>query len=100
MSEQRYHYGRPVDGSDNRGIIIEEGMRVAFNLSGELAMGRVQRISEGTRYGKPHTNYFVELEHDAVGKSAGEVSKINNSRNLLAIREERIKGLTPAKDRV
>lgn len=83
--EQHYSYGREVDGCDNLGNKIEIGKIVAFNLSGEIAKGEVHLISQGKRYGKPHTRYSVKLLHDAVGKRRGDLSTINNSRNMLVL---------------
>lgn len=85
-----WHYGREDDGCDNRGHFLVVGDTVAYNLSGEVAVGELVNITEGTKYGKPHTYYHVKLTHGHgyyARQEPARISKINSSKNLLAIHE-------------
>lgn len=82
----------PTELVDNRGERLTVGDDVAFNLSGQIAKGRIVKMPE--RFGFTQWGYYrgspihVRLLHDAVGMRAGHVSKITNPRNLLVIHED------------
>jgi hypothetical protein len=75
---------------DNRGALLEPGVTVAYNLSGEVAVGRLLdvRLTGKTGFrGAPLAVFRVELAHAAAGQAAGHVSKVKDHHNLLVIRE-------------
>ena len=79
--------------TDNRGTLLEVGLPVAYNLSGQIAKGLIQSVQPGKQYWqKPNkwdkqglATVKVELLHDAAGYKAGHVSKVQNQRNLLVL---------------
>lgn len=78
---------------DNRGTGLEVGQEVAYNLSGEIAKGRIKSIKPGKQYWQKPDKWKpfglptveVELLHNAAGHPAGKISKVNNSKNLLVL---------------
>lgn len=81
--------------ADNRNTELEVGQTVAYNLSGQIAKGRIIGLKlGGNYYQKPnhwnpdgHPTVEIELLHDAAGKQAGWVSKVQNEKNVLVIVE-------------
>lgn len=72
--------------TDNRSTPVQEGQRVAFNLSGQVALGEVLAVVPGTRYGRPVHTIHVELLHEAAGMFTGHISKIRDPLNLLVLK--------------
>lgn len=70
--------------SDYHGTPIEVGSKVAYNYSGQVRMGRVTRIFQGSRHGWPATHFKVR-PIDAPPNLSD--STITNPYNLLVIPE-------------
>jgi hypothetical protein len=68
---------------DNRNTEIAVGQEVAYNMSGEVVKGVIHSISPGGFRVKPTIK--ITLSHPAVGKSAGHLSTVRSSRNLLVL---------------
>jgi len=62
---------------DARGNPIEEGCRVAYNISGDIALGEV--LSVGPR------GFKVRLGHFCAGKPAGHISKVRRATSILVL---------------
>lgn len=77
---------KPGPFLDNRGAVIEMGQRVAYNLSGQVALGQVRSVGVSHRYSRVGPLIKVELLHDAAGQHAGHISKVTNEKNLLVLR--------------
>jgi hypothetical protein len=81
--------------TDNRGTVLEVGQEVAYNMSGEVAKGRIKSIKLGSKHWQKPDRWHpdgipvieVELVHPTAGKQPGWVSKVQNNRNLLVIFE-------------
>lgn len=75
--------------TDTRNTPIRPGLNVAYNISGEVAAGRVLSIAakpNPRQWGRPWLYTFkVELQHSAAGKGRGHVSKVTNAHNLLVL---------------
>lgn len=65
--------------SDTRGTQIEVGQRVAYNISGDIALGEVAAV-------KP-SHYEVLLLHKAAGLPAGHISKVRRATSMLVLRD-------------
>jgi hypothetical protein len=81
-----------MDLRDNRNVPITPGCTVAYNLSGELAAGRVESVTPSKRYGKtedyrgePYVTIKVRLSHRAAGFHPGHLSKVTNPHNVLVL---------------
>jgi len=71
---------------DARGTEIEPGVLVAYNLSGQVAIGRVKRASEGPRWDT------IEIIPDQDWKKySGTTSKIRSRFNLVVIDVDLVK---------
>jgi hypothetical protein len=70
---------------DNRDTVITVGAPVAFNLSGQVALGHV--VSTGTRGTGP---FRVRLAHKAAGHPAGHISRVRRSYSLLVLKQEQV----------
>lgn len=68
---------------DARQTLLKEGRLVAYNLSGNVAMGTLVHVPEDTRPYKRKIK--VQLLHNAAGLHAGHVSTVNDERNLIVI---------------
>ena len=65
---------------DSRGQEIDIGTRVAFNYSGSIAIGTVEKVLPGT--------YHIRRETHLSGYGGhNPISKVRNIRNLIAINE-------------
>lgn len=77
---------------DARGTQIIEGARVAYNLSGDVAVGVVVRMP-GKQGQHPRWGHYVggpitiELTHNAAGMSKGHLSKVKNPRSVLVLKD-------------
>lgn len=69
---------------DARGTEFEPGAIVAYNLSGDVALGRILEITSTGRL-------RIELLHDAAGLYAGHLSEVRRLRSALVL----LKGDTP-----
>lgn len=82
--------------TDNRGTPLKVGDRVAYNISGEVAVGKILRLVQGkyeaSGYGwmrcvkKPLIE--VQLEHRAAGQPAGHISKVRHETNVIVLKED------------
>lgn len=70
---------------DTRNTPITSGCTVAYNISGQVALGQVKRIVSTTRYGRPRWEFEVVLQHRAAGCAAGHFSRVTNPCNLLVL---------------
>lgn len=61
---------------DNRGMRLEVGQLVAFNISGQVARGEITKLS---------TTIKIRLEHNAAGMPPGHISTLKNSRSVLVL---------------
>ena len=76
---------------DNRGTELAVGQLVAYNLSGQIAKGRIlscgrerrERAGGGWTYNKDTIK--VELLHRAAGMWPGHVSTVRSSVNVLVL---------------
>lgn len=69
---------------DSRGTPIEEGRKVAFNLSGQVALGTIMLAGEGG--GSPYRrNIRVKLDHACAGHPAGHISRVRNQASVLVL---------------
>ena len=71
---------------DNQGREIVPGLEVAFNISGQLARGRVVEIKPSGSYYKK-ANIKIHLLHKAAGKREGHISTVTNPLNVLVLEE-------------
>ena len=70
---------------DNRGTEIQTGQIVAYNISGQVALGRISEVTRSYRYSSPGWTIRVELLHAAAGKHSGHYSTVRNPLNLLVL---------------
>lgn len=70
---------------DNRGTPLQIGCHVAYNLSGQIAKGKITDIKTVFRYGKPRPEIKVSLLHRAAGHPPGITSTITSPKNLLIL---------------
>ena len=74
---------------DHRGNLIEPGLTVAYNLSGQIAMGVVESAKpaekDGWRYIR-RASIKVKATHPAV--MAGKISNVRDPKNVMVIYEE------------
>ena len=75
-----------VDPKDHRGKIIKVGDTVAYNFSGEIAIGKVIRIVRGVpnKWGRAYKE-LIEIRMDA--PKSGHISKVRSSKNVMVIDE-------------
>jgi hypothetical protein len=71
--------------NDNRGTELLIGRKVAYNLSGEIAIGTLINITPTERYGRKGYIYHVRCE---TGYLKGNVSKVTSHKNLMVIYEQ------------
>jgi hypothetical protein len=71
----------PYPYKDNRGTVVKIGHRVAFNISGDVAVGDVVGISRGGVIS-------IMLLHQADGKNTGHISKVKKPQSLIVLRRE------------
>ena len=71
---------------DNRGTPITSGQTVAYNLSGEVALGDIIAVGESYRSWGIEPLIKVRLAHSAGGHPAGHVSKVRNAKNVLVLK--------------
>lgn len=70
---------RKIIRRDNRGTALEPGQRVAYNFSGNIAMGTIKRI---TPSGVIHIDREWPVNHN------GAVSQVKDSRGVMVVHEE------------
>jgi hypothetical protein len=63
---------------DKRGSLIEIGSKVAFNLSGDVAIGEIVKCDT-----RP---FHIMLSHRAAGMPAGHISRVRNVGSLIVLR--------------
>jgi hypothetical protein len=63
---------------DVRGADLVPGARVAYNISGDVALGTIIDAKPG--------HFKIELLHDAAGMPALHVSRVRNARSILVLR--------------
>lgn len=73
---------------DNRDTEIHEGDTVAFNISGQVAVGEIVALTKASRYGRPITKIEVRLDHKAAGHPAGHISTVTNPRNVIVLKDK------------
>ena len=65
--------------TDYYGNSLGVGTKVAFNYQGQVRKGTIERIVEGTKYGRPNVSFKVRHWLDS------EVSTVSNKANLIVI---------------
>jgi hypothetical protein len=70
---------------DNRGTKIEVGQTCCFNYMGQIALGKIQKITKGTRHRRPFYIFHVLREHPR--SWSYQISKVTNPKNLMVIFE-------------
>jgi hypothetical protein len=74
----------PKITEDSRGTKIEEGERVAFNCSGDVVIGKIQKIIKNKW--KKTRDTWVSLEFEIeIEREDGHVSKIKNPNSFVII---------------
>lgn len=70
---------------DNRGTELEVGQEVVYNLSGQVAKGKIVSVGDDlSRYGH-RSRIKIELLHKAAGMAPGHISTVTNPLNVLAL---------------
>jgi hypothetical protein len=78
--------------TDSRGVKLEEGLRVAYNLSGSIALGVIKKIHKnkwkqdsGTKNSRTgEMPWRLEFELHVLGED-NKISKIKNPNSFLII---------------
>ena len=65
---------------DWRGAEIREGCKVAYNMSGDIVLGRVEKILPSA--------ILVMLLIPACGKQPGHISRVRRPRSMLVVSED------------
>lgn len=66
--------------TDVRGSVIDVGVKVAYNISGDVALGEVERLDSSGRI-------FVRLAHRAAGQPPGHISRVRHATSVLVLKE-------------
>ena len=72
---------------DNRGTEIEIGQTVVYNFSGEIAIGKLEKITERKRYGYTYNEFHIRRQSPK-GSWTKDVSKVTRPENLMVIFED------------
>lgn len=72
---------------DNRGTELQVGQEVVYNISGQVAKGRILGTDKRWRRSYHTPCVHVELLHSAAGAPAGHVSKVRNPTSVLVLLE-------------
>ena len=78
---------------DHRGTVVEPGKRVAFNFSGELAVGIVLFARPGQR-ADPSRGHLrsvraeIQVEIEAPARVKGHISFVRDAKNVLVLFEK------------
>lgn len=78
------HQNEPL--IDNRGTLIHVGSRVCFNLSGQIAIGKVESVREAVKddwHYVRRASIKVLQEHP----NAGQVSEVKDPKNVMVVWE-------------
>lgn len=75
---------------DNRGNLIEVGSKVCYNLSGEIAMGIVEKVAHGvkTDYGMYTKKALIKVALQYPVRLRGNISKVRFPRNVMVVFED------------
>lgn len=72
---------------DNRGNTIEPGLTVAYNLSGQIAMGKVESATPAEK--KPDGGYIrrasIKVKAEYPESIAGKISNVRDPKNVMVI---------------
>jgi hypothetical protein len=68
---------------DNRGTPIEVGCQVAYNYSGQIAVGKVLSATPK----KITIELGINMNTDGVVKRPGKISIVKNRQNVLVLKE-------------
>lgn len=79
--------------TDNQKTTLEVGQEVAYNLSGQIAKGRIKTISAKPKP-NPRVSWAplkiqieIELLHRAAGHLVGHISKVTSEHNVLVLKQ-------------
>lgn len=71
--------------TDNRGTELRVGQEVAYNISGQVAKGKIISLIGGGASIAVKMKIKVKLLHTAAGMPMGHVSTVTNERNVLVL---------------
>jgi hypothetical protein len=71
---------------DNRGTEVKVGVKVAYNLSGQIGVGYVRDIADGTRHGRRAPIIKIVPDFPEWASKQGE-SKVRDSLSVLVLLE-------------
>lgn len=71
---------------DNRGNEVKVGCKVAYNLSGQIGVGYVRDIADGTRHGRRAPIIKIVPDYPEWAAKQGE-SKVRDSLSVLVLAE-------------
>lgn len=72
---------------DNRGTLIEAGCQVAYNYSGQIAVGKVISATAA----KITIELGCKMNTDGVPKKPGKISIVKNPQNVMVLFEDKDK---------
>lgn len=73
---------------DSRGTLLAEGQRVAYNISGCIAIGRI--IELRARSGYSYTGHSIKVimeQERCAGCRQGHITKIKHATSVLVIQD-------------
>lgn len=68
---------------DNRGTELQVGQYVAYNISGQVAKGRIVSLRESYQ----RQDIRIKLLHRAAGMYPDHISKVTNDRAVLVLQD-------------
>lgn len=71
---------------DNRGSEVKVGAKVAYNLSGQIGVGYIRDIVDGTRHGRRAPIIKIVPDFPDWAQKQGE-SKVRDSLSVLVLAE-------------
>lgn len=86
MIKRSYYFTEqepPIIDRDWRGTLIEPGLRVAYNFSGDIAIGTIVELKKN-RWKTKNKNWFLDFELHVMGEN-GKLSKIQNPNCFVII---------------
>lgn len=76
---------------DNRGTPIKTGDKVAYNLSGQIACGKVISVSPAIRNDRGYgykQRAMIKVQMEFPKYPAGAISKVRDPKNVMVIFED------------
>lgn len=75
-----------ADTTDNRGMEIVPGCRVAYNLSGQIAVGVVMDVVKTIRYGYSAYWFKIQPEYPVSARRQKE-SRVKDAKSILVLED-------------